>query len=276
MLKRHTDSLDGRCTASHCTPRGPCVDTLIRTQVVHNLSASKFFCEGWGDVSRLDTRRFARLMHGVQRRPTEHLTVRWGTRTQRKTRAGLEYERVEGTLEYLPPGLRAHVDSIPAACERGRVWLVRPGGSECGPAGMTACVVQLAATGEQGSECDPAGRGMHRHAAMLHKTLSRALPVRYVVCITARQRPATLQSAGGPNARSPPAWHRHPDPGEPLLRRPPAAAAGARQAAARDGPYQAGRTHHCGGAVARPHAARRGRIQGAAVENLLRLPRTQS
>lgn len=140
-------------SAFHAHAQALWTPSAALVQVVHSLSASKFFGSGWGDLSRLDPHRFSRLVHGVQHRPTEYLTMQWGVRKQCKTRSGLAYEKIEGTLEYLPPGLGAYVESIPAACKRGRVWLVRPGGEEFGPAGMSACVVQLAATGEQDGEC---------------------------------------------------------------------------------------------------------------------------
>lgn len=62
---------------------------------------------------------------------------------------GNVFQLFEGT--FTSPGSRV-VPNLPESCKQGRVWLMRPAGASEGPAGMKACVIQLAATGEHRQE----------------------------------------------------------------------------------------------------------------------------
>lgn len=122
-------------------------------QAIHNLTSTKFFWAGWGDIGNLNSAVFGRIVSGVQRRPRDYIRVDWGTPKYDRAK-GVEYELCQGKLTHLGPGAAKHIPNIPESCETGRVWLMRPrGGGEWGPCGMRACCIQLAATGEQDERC---------------------------------------------------------------------------------------------------------------------------
>jgi Alpha/beta hydrolase domain containing 18 len=114
--------------------------------------SGKFFARGWGDIHALDTSKFHRIASGIQRHPTHFLKVTWGRQQRFKRKQGTEYEITEGEMRYLGPGIRQYLPNVPECNERGKVWLLRPAGSD-GAAGMQACVVHLAATGEHSRGC---------------------------------------------------------------------------------------------------------------------------
>jgi hypothetical protein len=128
---------------------GAVLDRLY-SQLVHNLSARKFFARGWGDISDIDADEYIQLLLAVQHRPWQHLAIDWTAHQLHRTVHGLSYETYEGQLRYLGDGISRYIRDFPERCHSGRVWLVRPTASGQAPTGMSACVVQLAATGEHG------------------------------------------------------------------------------------------------------------------------------
>lgn len=123
-------------------------------QIVHRLSSSKFFSAGWGDISRLSSSKFNRFAKGVQRHPEQYMTVEWLEQRKFTSSRTVPYEICEGQLTYFGNGIADVLDSIPDECKDGRVWLVRPAPEGATAAdSLSACVVQLAATGEFDSTC---------------------------------------------------------------------------------------------------------------------------
>jgi hypothetical protein len=118
--------------------------------VVHSLSTTKFFAGGWGDISSLNTETYSRIVAGVQQRPQDFMTIEWGKQHKKRTVRGVPYEICEGKLTYLGEGITGYIKNVPESCHAGCVWLMRPTASHRAPTGMDACVIQLAATGEQG------------------------------------------------------------------------------------------------------------------------------
>ena len=90
-------------------------------QLVHGSSTAKFFPRGWGDISRLDTAQFSRIVCAIQQQPQDHMTVRWLSQRQRRLANALPYEEVEGQLRYLGPGIGGYIHDVPPSCETGRV-----------------------------------------------------------------------------------------------------------------------------------------------------------
>lgn len=117
--------------------------------VIHSIGSAKFFRNGWGDISLLCPDKFYRSLVSLQLGPTP-MTVSWKP-VQTGVHRGKPFQLFEGTFE---SPASAGVSNLPLCCLDGRVWLMRPGEAAHGPTGMSACVIQLAATGEHGPECD--------------------------------------------------------------------------------------------------------------------------
>jgi hypothetical protein len=120
------------------------------SQFVHSLGTGKFFVNGWGDVSKLDFLKFSRLAHSVQVNPGL-LPIRWEI-MQTGIHKATPFQLAEGT--FISPSVTVDVFNVPRTCNIGRVWLLRPTNKAYGDAGMSACVIQLPATGEHTAAYD--------------------------------------------------------------------------------------------------------------------------
>jgi hypothetical protein len=121
----------------------------VYAQVIHSIGSSRFFARGWGDLSMLNPDRFHRVLMKVEEQPGV-MNIEWQP-VQSGVHRGNVFQVFEGT--FTSPGSDV-VPNLPESCRTGRVWLMRPGRAE-GPAGMRACVIQLAATGEHRQEYAP-------------------------------------------------------------------------------------------------------------------------
>jgi Alpha/beta hydrolase domain containing 18 len=119
------------------------LDQLYAT-TVHSGAQSKFFAQGWGDLSSLNRDQFVHLVHDVQTSPSTEISwkrLQSGNALQRK-----QFEYFEG--DFMSPCANGRLPGLPESCHSGKVWLIRPKPSAELPTGMKACVIQLAATGE--------------------------------------------------------------------------------------------------------------------------------
>jgi hypothetical protein len=117
----------------------------VYAQVIHSFRSSRFFAKGWGDLSLLNPDKFHRLIMKLEEQPA--MRIDWQP-VQNGVHRGNVFQLFEGTFR--SPGTLG-VPNLPESCKQGRVWLMRPAGME-GQAGMKACVIQLAATGEHRQE----------------------------------------------------------------------------------------------------------------------------
>lgn len=117
--------------------------------VIHSIGSAKFFRDGWGDLSLLSASKFYRALVSLQYGPNT-IQISWKP-VQTGVHRGKPFQMFEGSFE---SPASSGVSNLPLCCLDGRVWLMRPGEATYGPTGMSACVIQLAATGEHGPEYD--------------------------------------------------------------------------------------------------------------------------
>jgi Alpha/beta hydrolase domain containing 18 len=162
----------------HLRSTGALLDNSY-AQTAHGVSG-KFFSDGWGDISALDTSKFYRLVRGVQEAPEEFLKVEWHSQKRHNQRK-VPYDICEGHLAYIGSTVRKYLPNIPKCCESGKVWLMRPVQGRPGSgAGMQACVVHLAATGEQSRACasnPDAARGHQCKYGLLCSAFCNRMPL---------------------------------------------------------------------------------------------------
>lgn len=198
---------------------GAGLDALYATSVHAGLHA-RFFARGWGDLASLDRIAFGNLLREVQESPRSWPaaspagqaavpTVSWrllqsgplgaGDGDTGDTGVSTTFEYFEGEFE--SPAARGRLPGLPRACERGRVWLLRPAPSAAWPSGMRACVIQLPATGEHTDRCAAASTPLPRSrrpslvpsSCSARTTTIRMLPEAKLPPVALMQ--ATVQSA---------------------------------------------------------------------------------